>query len=355
MDPMDPEKIFQAAERARNGSRFAEAERLYLTILKAPRPSVLDRAEALLGAADVARLQGKFGDSLSRYKHALVLFGKVGSPRVVDTQTGLALALRAMGRPREALTLLRKALGHYQADGDAEGIAFAHWALGGTWRIAGDLRKGWSELGLALAAYRDLKDREGEAYACCALGGLARMRCDLDASRHYYGKANALMRRRKDLFGTAYSYCGIGNVHRMEGDFPRALAYFKRAEGLYSRIGDIVSYAYTLWSMGTARKMQGRLGEAAEKFGEAQKLFLKTGDTRGQVYALLGFAEILRLTGQEGRAGKLLKTAAALCRKGRFSWEALHVRAVSSPESSQPLYRKAGSAFSPKTLPLNFP
>jgi tetratricopeptide (TPR) repeat protein len=352
---MKVEKLFRTAEIARNRSRFSDAERIYHTILKAPRLSRLDQAEALLGSADVGRLQGKFTSSIADYRRALVLYDRVASPRSMDARTGLALALRGVGRPHEALVLLKKALEHYQADGDLDGIAFAHWALGGTWRIAGDLRRGWRELKVALDAYRKLGDREGEAYTCCALGGLARMRCDLAASSLLYRRANDLMRKRGDLFGTAYSYCGIGNAHRMRGNFRTALVHFNRAEKLYARIGDIVSYAYTVWSMGTAHKMEGRLERAAESFASAQKLFLKTGDTRGQAYALLGFAEILTLAGQPRKAHGLVLRAAALCRRGRFRWEALHVRALEDPKAARPLYRRAGSRFAPSSLPLNLP
>jgi len=352
---MKTEALFRKSESLRRASRFREAERTYRAILRLSGLPLLDRAEALLGAGDVCRLQGKFAASIADYRRALTLYDRVSSPRAMDAKTGLALALRGIGRPHEALILLKKALNHYQADGDQDGVAFAHWALGGTYRIAGDHKRGWKELKTALGAFRAAGDLEGEAYTCCALGGLARMKCDLENSDRFYRKANALMRRRKDLFGTAYSYCGIGNVYRMRGDFRTALACFKRAEKLYARIGDIVSYAYTVWSMGTAHKMEGRLEEAASLFSKAQELFLKTGDTRGQVYALLGFAEILTMIGEKRRAGTLIARARHLCRKGGFAWEALHVRAVLRPAATRPLYRKAGSRFTPKSLPLNIP
>ncbi len=349
-------KRFEAAEKHRKASRFPSAEQDYRAILKSPRLSLLDRAEAHLGAADVCRLQGRFCASLSDYQKASRLYRQVHSPRLVDAQMGFALALRAVGQPHQALSLLNKAFRHYRDDGDPEGLAFAHWALGGTYRIAGDPTRGWTALKAAEAAYRKQHDAEGAAYTCCALGGLARMRCDLKASSFYYRQANTRMRARRDLFGTAYSYCGIGNVYRMRGNFAKAFKYFQRAEKLYARIGDIVSYAYTLWSMGTAFKMSGRLPEAARAFREAEGLFRKTGDTRGQVYTLLGAAELQILSGKKGDSiARLCAKASRLCKAGGFFWESIHIKAVRNPKSSKSFYRRAGSRFNPTEYPLNFP
>jgi tetratricopeptide (TPR) repeat protein len=350
-------KPFQAAERAREASRFGEAERRYHAILKIPRLSPLDRAEAHLGAADVCRLQGKFRISIRHYVTAMALFNDVHSPRAVDATMGWALAMRATSLPHKALVLLRKALRHYRSDGDQEGVAFARWALGGTYRIAGDLKRGWKELSAARGLYEKLGDLEGTAYTACALGGLARMRCDIKSSSRFYRQANALMRKRHDAFGTAYSYCGLGNVHRMRGYHAKALGYFRKAEKLYKRIGDRVSYAYTLWSIGTSHKLLGRYLKADAAFSTAHRLFRATGDLRGQVYTYLGFAELMLLKTRPNKpqAERWVKAAGYLCRKCGFTWEALHVKALRNPAAVRRLYRRAGSGFSPVGFPLNLP
>jgi tetratricopeptide (TPR) repeat protein len=247
------------------------------------------------------------------------------------------------------------------------------------------MRKGLQELQTAFHLYKKLKDAEGLAYTCCALGGIYRMLGRYAESGKYYREANRRMRKRKDTFGIAYSYCGLGNVERMAGRFKQALPYYRKAEKLYGTIGDKVSYAYTLWSIGTAEKMMGHYSLARKCLLAADKLFISTGDTRGHVYALLGFTEIEFLGGQF-KKGLLTywREAEMISGKYSFSWEKLHVKALLkiyffqkfdkikkawSPGEAKKLdsqfkrsfrflespYRKTGSWFEPKSLPINWP
>jgi tetratricopeptide (TPR) repeat protein len=176
-----------------------------------------------------------------------------------------------------------------------------------------------------------------------------------ETARHYRA-ANRIHRIRRDTFGTAYSFCGLGNVERMAGRWDDALLYFRRAEKLYKTIGDKVSYAYTLWSIGTALKMKGDFGNAKTYFSKADVLFRQTGDTRGRAYAFLGFAELKWLAGGKGEADR--RKAGMFARKGGYAWEALHARVVRGGKidsNAQALYRRAGSRFYPKALPVNWP
>jgi len=347
---------FEKARILRDQSRFAQAARLYRTLLKRKGLSILQAAEAHLGAADSDRLQGNFPASKANYRKARKFFQAAGSPRTVDAEAGWALAARASGEPRLAVRLLRRCLAFYQVDGDLEGEAFARWALGGALRIAGDMREGWSQLQRALALYRRLGDSEGEGYTHCALGGLARMRGRWADCAVHYRAANKIHRRRHDPFGTAYSYCGLGNVQRMAGRWDGALRFFRKAEKLYKRIGDKVSYAYTLWSIGTAEKMKGNLKAARHSFATADKLFQQTGDDRGRAYVFLGYAELDWLQFQDGEKSR--HKALAFARGGGYAWEALHAKVMKGgkiAKDSRSHYAKAGSRFYPKGMPLNWP
>lgn len=353
---MKTDSYFEKAGRLRVKSRFKEAAAVYEALLAARGVDTLERAEAHLGAADCHRLQGDFTASKRHAREAEGLFGRVGSPRLVDARVSWALSLRASGEPKKAVGLLRKALAFYQADSDPEGIVFAHWSLGGTLRIAGDLKSGWKHLREALKRYRALGDREGEAYTHCALGGLERMLGRYGESGRHYREANRLHRIRKDAFGTAYSYCGLGNVERMHGRFDGALRYFRKAEKLYRRIGDKVSYAYTLWSIGTTLKMKGDLAGAGEPFRLADGLFRVTGDLRGRSYAALGQAELLWLRGKDGE--KERAAAERFARSGGYAWELLHAKGMRGGKAggnARKLYAALGSRFYPKTIPVNWP
>lgn len=347
----------QKAEQARWASKYETARKIYKILLKKRDLAIADRGDALLGLADVERIRGYFPEALRHYQEAEKLWHSLSPVSVVDAQVGWALAARASGQPRPALQKLWKALKYYQKEKDLEGEAFVHWALGGTLRIAGDMKKGLQELLIALRLFKKLKNSEGLSYTCCALGGIYRMLGDYAASGRYYREANRQMRHRGDTFGIAYSYCGLGNVERMAGRFKKALPFYKKAEKLYSTIGDRVSYAYTLWSLGTTYKMLGQYSQAHWAFHKADNLFKKTGDTRGRIYALLGHAEVEFLKNRQPKGISWWKQAKRVADSSHYVWEKLHAESLNGGrvKNLSVKYKRAGSSFYPKTLPVNWP
>jgi tetratricopeptide (TPR) repeat protein len=366
---MDLESLLNRAEKARSLSHFAEAERIFLKLARHPALNPEDRAQALLGLADMQRIQGYFTQALQNYDRASGILYQRDREVYWDAQVGWALAARACGRPKESLELLQKSLKAYQEQKDVPGEAFTHWARGGTLRIAGRMKEGLKELQTALRMFKSLKDQEGIAYVACALGGIFRMLGRYGDSGKFYREANRRMRGQKDTFGIAYSYCGLGNVERMAGRFKQALPFYQKAEKLYRTIGDRVSYAYTLWSIGTTHKMLGDYSPAWSAFQKADNLFKKTGDTRGRIYSLLGFAEVDWLKANDPhsplplrerarvRGGVHWKKAKAIADKSDYGWERLHVEALKGGQvvNLAPRYRKAGSRFCPASLPVNWP
>jgi tetratricopeptide (TPR) repeat protein len=367
--------LMDQAEEARQASQFEKARLLYKKRLsQGAGLSKGERVEAFLGLADMERIRGFFPEALRHYQQAAERFKRMDPTAFIDAQVGWALAARASGRPQAALQQLRKALVFYRKGKDPEGEAFVRWALGGTLRIAGDMKRGLGELLMALRLFKRLKSAEGLSYTCCALGGLYRMLGEYAKSGVYYREANRRMRRRKDTFGIAYSYCGLGNVERMAGRFEKALPFYRKAEKLYGKIGDRVSYAYTLWSIGTSYKMLGQYTRAHRAFYKADNLFKKTGDTRGRIYSLLGFAETEWLKNVRGDAvhgahGRdksrpyktkgmtFWKQAKKIADESRYVWEKIHVRSLKNGRVNDlsSKYKKAGSKFYPTSLPVNWP
>lgn len=381
--------FLEEAEKARTQSQFKRAQEIYSRLLWKKGLDTEEKIEAYLGLADVERIQGLFPQALTHYQQAARLFKGRHGKSCWDAQVGWALAARACGRPKEALVILHKALAVYQKEKDLEGQAFAHWALGGTLRISGNMKGGLKELLTALEMFKSLKNSEGVAYTCCALGGIYRMLGRYSDSGKYYREANRRMRQRKDTFGIAYSYCGLGNVERMGHRFQQALPFYRKAEKLYGAIGDRVSYAYTLWSLGTTHKMMQLSSKATTYFLKADKLFEQTGDTRGRIYVSIGLSE---LTAMFSVKSKLRKTIETYIRKKKlnkipiteFPWEGLHefsmlyllliqagetLAKMSKTPKSRALekasleaigdlrnkYRKKGSRFYPKSIPVNWP
>lgn len=392
------------AEKARQDSQFEKARLLYQKLARKPSLPPPERAETLLGLADMERIRGFFPEALEHYQQAAQRFKNLDPTAVIDAQVGWALAARASGQPQAAVQKLQKALIFYKKGKDPEGEAFVHWALGGTLRIAGDMKKGLKELLVALRLFKKLNNSEGLSYTCCALGGIYRMLGEYGKSGRFYREANRRMRQRKDTFGIAYSYCGLGNVERMAGRFKQALPFYKKAERLYGTIGDRVSYAYTLWSIGTTYKMLRFLGKAADYFLKADKLFVQTGDARGRIYVNHGLSEIKilsniplmditkknelywRMRAHLDQEKNVIETEVK-----NYPWENLHEefmfvfalgrlglfcakkikyknkklrikklrklkRSIQKAEDSiRAKYRKTGSKFYPRSIPVNWP
>ena len=390
--------LMQEAEKARQFSKFKKAQKIYQTILRRSPSDSEEKIEAYLGLGDVERIQGLFSEALAHYQKAAQLYKNHHGEICWDAQVGWALAARASGRPEEALSVLQKALAAYKKEKDLQGQAFAHWALGGTFRIAGNMKKGLQELLTALKMFKTQRDKDGIAYTCCALGGIYRMLGRYSDSGKYYREANRRMRQNRDTFGIAYSYCGLGNVERMGGRFRQALPFYRKAEKLYGTIGDKVSYAYTLWSIGTTYKMLGDYKKAASDFFNADKLFKQTGDSRGRIYIHQGLAEIRQLISDpKSKLKKTLKkydsNKTNQVEASSFKWENLHERflcnavfiqikvaaellenkkiktpvpprlralirnkaAEIASKEVKALYKKTGSKFYPKSLPVNWP
>jgi len=344
------------AEIARQSSQFEKARLIYKKLSRTSL-SQEDKAEVLLGLADMERIRGFFPDALRHYRQAQKRIQAIDPTAALDARVGWGLAARASGQPRPALQELSKVLALYKKQRDEDGEAFAHWALGGTYRIAGDMKKGLKELLVALRQYEKLKNSEGLSYICCALGGIYRMLGEYAKSGQYYREANRRMRQRDDTFGIAYSFCGLGNVERMAGRFKQALPFYQKAEKFYGTIGDRVSYAYTLWSLGTTYKMLGQHTQAHWAFYKADNFFQKTGDTRGRIYALLGFAEVEFLKGHIAKGMEWWKRAKKIADASHYVWEKLHVDTLKGGrvKNLSSNYKKAGSKFYPKSLPVNWP
>jgi tetratricopeptide (TPR) repeat protein len=335
--------LLAAADQAREKSNFKKAEALYR---KAGGP------DGWMGAADCCRLLGRFPQAVKSYQKAISILKFEDPSRMVDAKVGLALSFRGMGKPGEALSLLKQAKRFYYINKDSEGCAFIDWSLGTTLRIAGNMREARQYLESALKQYQKLKLPEGVAYVSCALGGVWRMLGDYAKSRKFYSFANQAMSKRHDTFGTAYSYCGLGNTYRMNNDHSEALKYFKKAERIYATIGDKVSYAYTVWSIGTSLKMLGGSSQAKAAYSKCERLFKNTGDPRGLAYARMGFAELELLKGNASGAVKLLKRAKINAKP--FAWESLHIKYLMGKLDSK-RYSKEGSKFRPQGVPVNWP
>jgi tetratricopeptide (TPR) repeat protein len=356
------DNLLNKAEKLREKSFYLRSLPLFKKALAgfAKRGDTEKILHCLLSLGDIYRMVGRFDLAARRYTSAIEISGKLKSLLLAsDARIGLALSLRAQGRWKEAVNLIRKAKKIYAVEGDEEGVAFATWAEAGALRIKGDIRGAIKTYRDAHSLFKSLKDPNGTGYCLCGLGGASRIAGLLRDSLKYYTSANKLFSLSGDKFGRAYSYCGIANAHRMLNDYDTAFTFFVKATRLYEKMGDKVSYAYTLWGIGTAHKMKGDLKKAAANMKKAMGLFRATKDLRGIVYCRLGLGEIAMLKGSKTAAERNLSSALKETARMGFAVEKCYARTLMSffmdKTTDNKCYNQLALKLRFRGLPFNIP
>jgi tetratricopeptide (TPR) repeat protein len=357
----ETDKILCRAEELRDRSAYRQSLNLFRKALR-EYTRVHDEdsmIHCMLSMGDTYRMTGDFELAVTRYRDAIETARKIKSPvKVADAKIGLGLALRALGRWKEALKLIRESKGAYVRRHDREGLAFSLWAEAGAFRIKGDIREAIRTYKESYKVFRAIKDDSGIGYCLCGLGGASRVAGLFGDSLDYYKKGNSLFSSIGDKFGKAYSYCGTGNAYRMLEDYEKAFAHFKKAVTLYKKMGDRVSYAYTLWGLGTAHKMIGDLKKAHSYLTDSMKLFRRTKDPRGVCYCRLGLGEIALLRGNKAVAGKNISAARETAVRNNFGIEKCYVKTMlglMDGKIDNTCYNQLGLKIRFRGLPLNIP
>jgi len=357
----ETDKVLCRAEKLRDRSAYIESLNLFKEALRG-YTRVHDEGSmihCMLSLGDTYRMTGDFDLAVARYRDAIEVACEIKSPvKVADARIGLGLALRAQGRWREALKLIRESKGTYLKKRDREGVAFSLWAEAGAFRIKGDIRGAIKTYKESYKFFRSMKDDNGIGYCLCGLGGASRVAGFFENSLNYYKEANKLFSSTGDTFGKAYSHCGIGNAYRMLEDYKNAFTHFAKAVRLYRKMGDRVSYAYTLWGLSTAHKMTGDLRKAHDYLADSMQLFRRTKDPRGVCYCLLGLGEIALLGGKKAVARRHISAAGEKATKNNFSIEKCYVNtmlALLDGKIDNTCYNELGMKIQFRGLPLNIP
>ena len=146
MSREEGERYFLQGENKRSGSNFAEALDAYqVALTHYPEEAIEQRLRCHQKIGDCLRMVGDFAAARESFLRALSLAQEAQEGEddvdVADVMVGLGLSVRGVGEVAEAQQYLERARGIYEEWEDPEGEAYALWALGGLWRIAGELRR----------------------------------------------------------------------------------------------------------------------------------------------------------------------------------------------------------------------
>ncbi len=355
------DNIFQRAEKLRERSFYPQSLKLFRKALleyKKKRDAI-GILHCTLSLGDTYRMTGNFNLAAKNYIYSIELAKKIHAPlSLSDAKVGLALSLRAQGKWKDAVKLIRESRKTYRKTDDKQGTAFTLWAEAGALRIKGDIIKAIKVFKESYTLFKSLKDLQGVGYALCGLGGTSRIAGLFKDSKNYYENANKLFSEQKDTFGKAYSFCGIGNAYRMLNDYESALRNFTKATKLYKKMGDKVSYSYTLWGLGMTHSLIGNDRKAHDCFMRSMKLFQKTKDPRGIIYCRLGLGQVSLISGRNALAKNYIEASLNESIKNGFRVEACHARTLLSfmdGKRDRRCYNRLGLKLRFQGLPLNIP
>jgi tetratricopeptide (TPR) repeat protein len=330
---LEIESLIERAEKLKEKSLYHQSLNLFKKAFhrykkKCDTQGIL---RCMLALGDIYRMSGNFDLAAVNYSEAINLAKKHKEQAwLSDAKIGLGLSLRAQGKWRESIKLIRESERTYNKQGDREGIAFSLWAEAGALRIKGSVIDAIRTFKASLEKFKRLKSRQGIGYCLCGLGGASRIAGHFNDSLIYYTAANKLFSDINDIFGIAYSHCGIGNALRMLDDYKNALVHFAKATTLYKKIGDRVSYSYTIWGLGSTYKMMGNFKKARDNFIKAMLLFNRTKDQRGLIYCKLALGELDFLEGKKANAMRQLRAALCESMKNGFAIEKCHAAVILS-------------------------
>ncbi|XP_062048488.1 tetratricopeptide repeat protein 24 [Lepus europaeus] len=353
------EASIQALTRAGHGAlragqsyeALASFQKAFLLASEAPRTrdtSVLRACACNLGAAYVETGDPARGlELLLRVQPEEKAQGRPHG----DHCFNVALAYHALGNLTQALAWYRRALGHYQPQGD-QGDAQAK--MGACYQALGQPELAAHCLQEASRAYSQAKRPRA---AALALGAAAE--CMLESGRHRVGEVLQVLEESRKLanrsaeraqlgwlyndlglgysrlqlfpmaveaFGQALPLCrdpreqatvlgNLGVAHNALGNYPEAQAFHRAAASLHGAAGQRWEQGRSFGSLAFALSQLGDHEAARDSYLHALQAACDSGDTKGQWQACEGLGAAAARLGQYDQALTYYKEALAWCQE----------------------------------------
>jgi predicted ATPase/DNA-binding XRE family transcriptional regulator len=230
------------------------------------------RAQALLAAASLARVQGDFGSATARATDSLDLYRRLGDlSGAADALNQLAAVVQDQGDAARAIALLEECLSLRRNVGDAWGAGMALTNLGAAVLSLGDSSRARALQEESLAEFHRSGERIGVALALKNLGDVAREQgAYAQAEAHYreslirywaIGRDAGLL--SINTLGVCWCLEGLANVARTQGHPADAARLFAIAAALRDAAGTPVEPSSRATYEREVAAVRVALGEAA--------------------------------------------------------------------------------------------
>ena len=272
-----------------------------------------ERADTLLGAGVMARLQGDYPAAQSHLKESLALSeqleNKIGVANSLNNLGSIAID---QGDFPSARAFIENSLIFFREIENKAGIASSLNVLGVVALCQCDYLSARKYCEESLAISRELKDTGCIAGALGNLGIIANYLGDYSLARTYQEESLAKSREIGNMTNIASSLVNLGNVAEVQGDFSSAHAHYEESLAIYREIGHKNGIANVLNSLGAVALSRGDSLSACAHHEESLAIYREIGDKGGFARSLKDFGSLAALESALARAAILWGAAEKL-------------------------------------------
>ncbi len=231
------------------------------------------RAEALRGAAELARRQGEYDVATQLLNQSLELWSflesDVGRARTLNS---MAILASVQGDFDRARSWWEHSLLFAERAGDVPSMVRAQHNLGGLSLHLGDLDEATSRLEAVLAHQRQIENRRGMAFTLSNLGVAARVQGEYGRAREILEESLAIFTELADETQIAHTLKNLGHVALCIGDVPSAQRYYDESATRTRVVGETPELVDLIRHVGELAVEIDRFEIAARLFGSAEGL-----------------------------------------------------------------------------------
>jgi predicted ATPase len=228
------------------------------------------RARGLYALGALALLQGDAALGEASLDQSASLMRATCDPRLREVLTHLGWARTNLGRPAEALAVLRESTEIAHKQGDSWWMAYNFATEATALARAGDLSAAARRSEDSRALWDEHGDAWGRAIAERGLAGLRALEGHLVEARSLYAESASVLREVGDWRSLAQTLLGHGRAALQQGDASAAQAIYAEALETWQRIGIIGGSIRSLAGMAAALTAQARYAEATWLFAVVQ-------------------------------------------------------------------------------------
>lgn len=213
-------------------------------------------------------------DTLAVWQAALGAAARLADPAArVRAHRYLGIAHADLGRHRDAIEHLSRALAVAEQHHCYAELAHTHLKLAWAWNLQRDDRRGLQHATLAAQLYRDLGQPVHEAQALNAMGWHAAHLGDYATARIHCQIALALHRSHGSREAEALTLDSLGYIDQCTGRHQQAVGRYRQALGLLRTLGNTYESAGPLVRLGETHAALSELPQARAAWREALGLY----------------------------------------------------------------------------------